>query len=394
MNKKTIKDLDIKGKRVLIRVDFNVPMDEKQNITDDTRIKAALPTIQYALDNGAKVILMSHLGRPKGKVVDTLRLKPVATRLSQLLGREVKMADDCIGEQIKAQAESLKEGEILLLENTRFHKQETDNDPEFAKQLASLADLYVSDAFGSVHRAHASTEGVTHYLPSAAGFLLEKEIEYLGKVTQSPEKPFVLILGGAKVSDKIGMITNMLDKVDAIIIGGGMAYTFLKTQGKSIGSSKLEADKLDLAKEILSKAKDAGVKIILPKDNVIADSFSAQAQNKLVGEEVPEGWMGLDVGPQTTDEFIEALKSAKTVVWNGPLGVCEWDAFSKASKKVAQFLSTSGATTVIGGGDTAAAVAKFNLSNRMSHISTGGGASLEFLEGKTLPGVAALEDKG
>jgi phosphoglycerate kinase len=393
MNKKTIKDIDIKGKRVLMRVDFNLPLDENQNIADDTRIRAALPTIQYALQQNARLILISHLGRPKGKRVDTLSLRPVALRLSELLGRDVDMAGDCIGPEVKQKADSLKQGGILLLENTRFHKEETDNDPGFAKELACLGEVYVSDAFGSVHRAHASTEGVTHYLPSVAGFLLEKEIEYLGKVTKSPEKPFVLILGGAKVSDKIGVITNMLDKVDAIIIGGGMAYTFLQAQGKNIGNSKLERDKTDLAKEILSQAQSQGVKIHLPKDNVIAVSFSADAQNKIIGEDIPEGWMALDVGPKTTDEFIQALKEAKTVVWNGPLGVCEWDAFSKASKRIAQFLSTSGATTIIGGGDTAAAVAKFGLSAKMSHVSTGGGASLEFLEGKTLPGIAVLQDR-
>ncbi len=393
MDKRTIRDIDIRGKRVLMRVDFNVPLDEHSKITDDTRIKAALPTIKFALEQNARLILLSHLGRPKGKVVENLRLKPVAWRLGELLGKDVKMADECIGPEIEAQANSLKEGEILLLENTRFHKEETDNDPDFAKALASLGEVYISDAFGSVHRAHASTEGVAHYLPSAAGFLLEKEIEYLGKVTANPDKPFALILGGAKVSDKIGVIDNLLKKVDVILIGGGMAYTFLKAQGKNIGSSKLEADKLGLAKEILSKAAASGVKILLPVDNIAADNFAASAQHKLVGEEVPEGWMGLDVGPKTVETFIAALKEAKTVVWNGPLGVCEWEPFSGASHKIAEFISSSGATTIIGGGDTAAAVANFNLSDKMSHVSTGGGASLEFLEGKTLPGIAALQDK-
>jgi 3-phosphoglycerate kinase len=393
MEKKTIKDIDIKGKKVLIRVDFNVPFDENQNITDDTRIQAALPTIKYALEQNAKVILMSHLGRPKGKVVASLSLKPVAARLSKLLDKKIEMASDCIGSQVKEAVDALKENSVLLLENTRFHKEETDNDPVFAKKLASLGEVYINDAFGSVHRAHASTEGIAHFLPAVAGFLLKKEIEYLGKVTQSPDKPFVLILGGAKVSDKIGVICNMLDKVDSIIIGGGMAYTFLKAQGKDIGSSKLEEDKIDLAKEILSQAESGGVKIILPKDNVVADSFSADAQNKIVGEQIPEGWMGLDVGPKTTDEFISALKDAKTVVWNGPLGVCEWEPFSKGSKKIAKFLSTLGAISVIGGGDTAAAMVKFGLSDKMSHVSTGGGASLEFLEGKALPGIAVLQDK-
>lgn len=391
--KKTIKDIDIKGKRVLMRVDFNVPLDENQKITDDTRIKAAIATIKYALEHNARLILMSHLGRPKGKVVDELRLRPVATRLGRLLGKEVKMADDCIGSKVKQEVDNLKEGEILLLENTRFHKEETDNDSNFARELASLGEVYVSDAFGSVHRAHASTEGVAHHLPAVAGFLLEKEIKFLGKVTQNPNKPFALILGGAKVSDKIGVITNLLDKVDVILIGGGMAYTFLKAQNKSIGSSKLETDKLDLAKEILSQAAQSDVEILLPTDNVIADSFSADARYKTVGEDIPEGWMGLDIGPESLENFISALAEAKTVVWNGPLGVCEWEPFSKASRKVAEFISSSDATTVIGGGDTAAAVAKFGLTEKMSHVSTGGGASLEFLEGKTLPGIAVLQDK-
>ncbi len=393
MNKKTIRDINIQGKKVLMRVDFNVPLDENSKITDDTRIKAALPTIKYALEQNARLILMSHLGRPKGKVVQGLRLKPVALRLGELLGKEVKTTNDCIGPQVKQAADTLKEGEISLLENTRFHKEETDNDPAFAKELASLSEVYVSDAFGSVHRAHATTVGVAHYLPSAAGFLLEKEIEFLDKVTKNPDKPFALILGGAKVSDKIGVINNLLNKVDIILVGGGMAYTFLKAQGKNIGSSKLEEDKLDLAKQVLSKAASSGVKILLPSDNVAADAFSATAQHKLVGEEIPDGWMGLDIGPKTTENFISALKEAKTIVWNGPLGVCEWEPFSKASHKIAEFLASSDATTVIGGGDTAAAVAKFGLSDKMSHVSTGGGASLEFLEGKALPGIAVLQDK-
>jgi phosphoglycerate kinase len=393
MNKKAIKDIDIRGKRVLLRVDFNVPMDEESKIADDTRIKAALPTIKYALEQDARLILASHLGRPKGKVVERLRLRPVAERLSELLGQKVMMADDCVGPEVRAQAEALQKKEVLLLENTRFHKEEEANDASFAKELAALGEVYVSDAFGSVHRAHASTEGVARYLPAVAGFLLEKEINFLGKVIENPDKPLALILGGAKVSDKIGVINNMLDKVDVILIGGGMAYTFLKAQGKSIGSSKLEADKLDLAKEILSRADSCGVRILLPCDNVIADAFSEAAHHKLVGEEIPADWLGLDVGPKTAQLFIEALTGVKTVVWNGPLGVCEWEAFSKGSLRVAEFLSTSSATTIIGGGDTAAAVVKFGLSQRMSHVSTGGGASLEFLEGKSLPGIAVLQDK-
>lgn len=393
MNKRTIKDIDIKGKKVLMRVDFNVPLDENQKITDDTRIKAATGTIKYALEQNARLILMSHLGRPKDKLDPKLSLKPVAKRLSELLSKEVKMLNDCVGREVKTQVEALKAGGVVLLENTRFHPEEEKNDSTFAKELASLGDVFVSDAFGSVHRAHASTEGVAHLLPAVAGFLLEKEIKFLGKVTQNPDKPFALILGGAKVSDKIGVITNLLEKVEVILIGGGMAYTFLKSQGKKIGASKLEQDKLDLAKEILSKAVSLGVKILLPVDNVIADAFSDDAQHKLVGEDIPEGWMGLDVGPKTTNNFIVALKTAKTVVWNGPLGVCEWEPFSQASRKVAEFISSSPATTIIGGGDTVAAVAKFGLSDKMSHVSTGGGASLEFLEGKTLPGIAVLPDK-
>ncbi|MCQ9208691.1 MAG: phosphoglycerate kinase [Omnitrophica bacterium] len=393
MNKKTIKDIDIRGKKILMRVDFNVPLNENQQITDDARIKASLPTIKYALENNARLILISHLGRPKGKKSPEFSLKPIAKCLGELLAQEVKMADDCIGEGVKQLVDSLQEKEVLLLENTRFHKQETDNDPTFAKELAALGEVYISDAFGSVHRAHASTEGVAHYLPAAAGFLLEKEIEFLGKVTSSPDKPFTLILGGAKVSDKIEVIMHLLNKVNAIIIGGGMAYTFLKAQGKEIGSSKLEEDKLDLAKKILSKAESHGVKILLPSDHIVADLFSADAQHKLAGEDIPKGWMGLDVGPETTENFITALEEAKTVFWNGPLGVCEWEPFARASRKVAEFLAASSATTVIGGGDTAAAVSRFGLSDKMSHVSTGGGASLEFLEGKTLPGIAVLNDK-
>jgi len=393
MNKKTIKDIDIRGKRVLMRVDFNVPLNGNLRITDDMRIRAALPTIKYALKHYAKLILISHLGRPKGKVVENLRLKPVALRLSELLGKKVEAPNDCIGPEVKAASDLLKKGEVALLENTRFHKEEEENEPAFAKELASLGEVYVSDAFGSVHRAHASTEGVAHYLPAVAGFLLEKEIEFLGRVIESPDKPFALILGGAKVSDKIGVINYLMQKVDIILIGGGMAYTFLKAQGKAIGSSKLEADKLDLAKEILSKSASCGVKILLPCDHLVADSFSATAQPKLVAEDIPDGWMGLDVGPKTAENFISALKGAKTVVWNGPLGVCEWEPFSQASRKVAEFISSSGATTVIGGGDTACAVAEFGLSDKMSHVSTGGGASLEFLEGKTLPGIAVLADR-
>ena len=393
MTKKTIKDVDIHGKKVLMRVDFNVPLNEDLEISDDTRIKAALPTIRYALQNNARLVLMSHLGRPKGKVVDSMRLRPVALRLSELLEKEVHMLNDCIGPEVKAAINLLKDGGISLLENTRFHKEEEANDLKFAEELACLGELFVSDAFGSVHRAHASTVGVAKYLPAVAGFLLEKEIEFLGKVIDNPAKPLALILGGAKVSDKIGVVNHLMDKADTILIGGGMAYTFLKAKGKQIGASKLEEDKLDLARNILSTAKDRGVNILLPSDNVIADAFSASAQHKMAGEEVPEGWMGLDVGPKTTENFISALREAKTIVWNGPLGVCEWEPFSQSSRKLAEFISSSGATSIIGGGDTAAAVSKFGLTDKMSHVSTGGGASLEFLEGKALPGIAVLQNK-
>ena len=393
MTKKTIRDVDIHGKKVLMRVDFNVPLNEDLEISDDTRIKAALPTIRYVLQNNARLVLMSHLGRPKGKVVDSMRLRPVALRLSELLEKEVHMLNDCIGPEVKAAINLLKDGGISLLENTRFHKEEEANDLKFAEELACLGELFVSDAFGSVHRAHASTVGVAKYLPAVAGFLLEKEIEFLGKVIDNPAKPLALILGGAKVSDKIGVVNHLMDKADTILIGGGMAYTFLKAKGKQIGASKLEEDKLDLARNILSTAKDRGVNILLPSDNVIADAFSASAQHKMAGEEVPEGWMGLDVGPKTTENFISALREAKTIVWNGPLGVCEWEPFSQSSRKLAEFISSSGATSIIGGGDTAAAVSKFGLTDKMSHVSTGGGASLEFLEGKALPGIAVLQNK-
>ncbi len=392
--KKTIKDVDLKGKRVLIRVDFNVPLDDKLNITDDIRIRAALPTIKYAIDNGAKVILMSHLGRPDGKVVDSMRLTPVAERLEKLLGRQVVKTDDCIGDAVKAAVDAMKPGDVVLLENLRFHAEEEKNDLAFAKELASLGDLFVNDAFGTAHRAHASTEGVTKYLPSVAGFLLEKEIQYLGSAVDDPRRPFVAILGGAKVKDKIKVIDNLLNKVDALLIGGGMAYTFLKAKGDSIGSSKLDKDGFETAKAALDKAAKKNVALVLPVDHVIADKFDANANSKIVDGNIPDGWMALDIGPKTIKLFEDKLKGSKTVIWNGPLGVFEMDKFAKGTSDIAKFLAgLKDCSTIIGGGDTAAAMKKFKLENKMTHISTGGGASLEYLEGTGLPGIDALQDK-
>jgi len=392
MAKLTIKDVTLKDKVILLRADFNVPQDASLNISDDTRIKATLPTIKYLLAQGAKrVILISHLGRPDGKIADKYSLKPVAERLGQLLGEPVRFVNDCVGQVAKQGVATAKE-RIILLENLRFHAQEEANDASFAKELASLADIFVNDAFGTAHRAHASTEGVTHFLKSAAGFLLSKEIEYLGNAVQNPDKPFMVILGGAKVSDKIGVIENLLPKCDAILIGGGMAYTFLKAQGKQIGSSKLEKDKLDLARTILEKAKSLDKDILLPIDHLVVDSIAADAKLEIVGENIPDGKIAVDVGPKTVSLFKSCLKKAKTIVWNGPLGIFEMDAFSKGTKEIAEFIATLKITTIIGGGDTAAAVAKFKLEDKMTHISTGGGASLEFLEGKILPGIAALSD--
>ncbi len=393
MNKKSIKDIALKGKKVIIRVDFNVPLDEKQGITDDRRIQAAIPTIKYALAQGAKkVILMSHLGRPKGKVVEEMRLFPAAQRLESLLKENVSSLKDCVGEAIK-KAIATGSPRIVLLENLRFHKEETDNDPEFAKALASLADIYVNDAFGSAHRAHASTEGITKYLPSVAGFLMEKELNYLGQVVSHPAKPLVVILGGAKVSDKIMLIENLLTKADSILIGGGMAYTFLKAQGISIGQSLLEADKIDFAKSILAKAKAAHVQIVISHDFVIVDDFGKPAHAK-ISDKIPDGWQGIDIGPKTRQQFKEILSKAKTVVWNGPVGVFEVEAYSKGTQEIAEYLAgLKGVTTIVGGGDSAAAVSKFGVADKMTHISTGGGASLELLEGKQLPGVVALNDK-
>ena len=393
MNKLTLRDIDLNHKTVLVRADFNVPQDEQLNITDDTRIKATLPTIKYLLQNGAKrVLLMSHLGRPDGKVVAKYSLKPVALRLQELLGEPVKFLNDCVGDNIKKKIDASKE-RIILLENLRFHAEEEANDANFTKQLATLAEVYVNDAFGTAHRAHASTEGIAHYLKAVAGFLIEKEIQYLGNALQNPQRPFTVILGGAKVSDKIGVIENLLPKCDAILIGGGMAYTFLKAEGKAIGNSKLEKDKLDLARNILDKARQLHKDILLPIDNLVVDNIAADAKTEIVGIDIPEAKISVDIGPETIKLFEDKLKSAKTIVWNGPLGIFEMDAFSKGTQEIAKFISGLKATTIIGGGDTAAAVAKFKLEDKMTHISTGGGASLEFLEGKTLPGIAALADK-
>ncbi len=391
--KKVITDVDVKGKRVLMRADFNVPLDENRKITDDSRIKAALPTIKYILDNGGKLIIMSHLGRPKGEALPEFSLTPVAERLSSLLKKTVKKLDDCVGEDVEEAVKEMKSGDVILLENLRFHKEETKNDPDFAKQLASLGEIFVNDAFGTCHRAHASTEGVTKYLPSVAGFLVKKEIEYFEKVTKNPEKPFCLLLGGAKVADKIPVIENMLDKVDYILIGGAMAYTFLKSRLKSIGSSKLEEEMIGTVDTIFKKASKKNVSIFLPKDHVVAKEINEKAKSKVVGEDIPDGWIGLDIGPKTIKSFEEILKESKTIVWNGPVGLFEMKQFSKGTSELAKFIARLDATTVIGGGDTAAAVNQLKLGDKMSHMSTGGGASLEYLEGKVLPGVAALNDK-
>jgi phosphoglycerate kinase len=392
MAKLTLKDIDLKNKTVLVRADFNVPQDANLKITDDTRIRSTLPTLKYILEQGAKkLVIISHLGRPDGKVVAKYSLKLVAARLKELLGQEVLFLNDCVGENIKQEIDRSK-ARVILLENLRFHAEEEANDASFAKSLASLADIFVNDAFGTAHRGHASTEGVTHFLKSASGFLLEKEIKYIGGAVSNPAKPFMVILGGAKVSDKIGMIENLLPKADAIIIGGGMAYTFLKAQGQEIGNSKLEKDKLDLAKSILSQAQDLKKEILLPIDHLVVDNIDANSKGQVV-DQIPEGKIAVDIGPKTIKLFEEKLKSAKTIVWNGPLGIFEMDAFSKGTQEVANFIANLKTTSIIGGGDTAAAIAKFNLEDKMSHISTGGGASLEFLEGKTLPGIAALTEK-
>lgn len=394
MSKKTVKDIDLKGKKVLVRCDFNVPMDENQNITDNTRIVAALPTIQYLLENDCAIILSSHLGRPKGEFKLEYSLKPVATELAKLLGKEVIMANDVVGEDAKTKAKNLQNGQIMLIENVRFHKEETDNDKEFAKQLASMAEIYVNDAFGSAHRAHASTEGVAEFLPAVSGFLIEKELKFLGNAITNPERPFVAILGGAKVSDKIGVIDSLLEKVDTLIIGGGMAYTFFKAQGYEVGNSICELDKLELATNLMKKAEEKGVKLMLPVDTKVGKEFKVDTESKTVKyNEIPAEWEGFDIGEETIKLFIEELKNAKTVVWNGPLGLFEFDQFAIGTNEIAKALANLDCTTIIGGGDSAAAVKKAGLEDKMTHISTGGGASLEFLEGKKLPGIECLQDK-
>lgn len=393
LNKKTIEDIAVSGKRILVRCDFNVPLKDGV-ITNDKRIVAALPTIRYLLGQNARVILCSHLGRPKGEVKPEFSLAPVAKRLSELLGKPVVMAADVVGEDAGAKAAALKDGEVLLLENVRFEPGETKNDPALAKAFASLADIYVNDAFGSAHRAHASTAGVADYLPAVCGYLIQKEIAFMGGALESPKRPLVAILGGAKVSDKIGVIENLLGKVDTLIVGGGMAYTFMKYQGRSIGNSLLEEDKVELAGKTLEDAKAAGVQFLLPVDNVIGDKFDENCNTKIVnGEGIPDGWMGLDIGPASQKLFAEAIKGAGTIIWNGPMGVFEMDKFAVGTNTVAKAVAESGAVSIIGGGDSVAAVTKLGYADKMSHISTGGGASLEFLEGKELPGIACLNDK-
>lgn len=393
LNKKTVEDLNVQGKKVLVRCDFNVKM-ENGVITSDKRIVASLPTIKYLITNGAKVILCSHLGRPKGEVVPEFSLAPVAARLSELLGQEVKMAKDVVGESAQALARDLKDGEVLLLENVRYEKGETKNDPELSKKFADLAELYVNDAFGSAHRAHSSTTGVADYLPAACGYLIQKEIEFIGGALENPKRPLVAILGGAKVSDKIGVITNLIDKCDTLIIGGGMAYTFMKSLGYEIGTSLLEADKVELAAEMMKKAEEKGVKFLIPVDNKVGKEYAADTEAMVVdSNKIPEGWMGLDIGPKTQAMFAEAVKDAGTVIWNGPMGVSEWANFASGTVAVATAIAESGAISIIGGGDSAAAIQKLGFADKMSHISTGGGASLEYLEGKELPGIAALNEK-
>ncbi len=393
LNKKTVEDIQVSGKRVLVRCDFNVPLKDGV-ITSDKRIVSSLPTIKYLLDNNAKVILCSHLGRPKGEVVPEFSLAPVAARLSELLGKEVKMATDVVGESAQALAASLNDGDVMLLENVRYEKGETKNDPELSKAFASLADIFVNDAFGSAHRAHSSTTGVADYIPAVCGYLIQKEISFIGGALENPQRPFVAILGGAKVSDKIGVITNLLDKVDTLIVGGGMAYTFMKYLGHNIGTSLLEADKVELAGEMMAKAKEKGVNFLIPVDNKVGKEYDPNTEAMIVdSDDIPEGWMGLDIGPKTQEIFANAIKGAGTVIWNGPMGVSEWENFAAGTVAVANAVAESGSISIIGGGDSAAAVQKLGFADKMSHISTGGGASLEYMEGKELPGIAALNEK-
>ncbi|MGZ0051870.1 phosphoglycerate kinase [Brevibacillus gelatini] len=392
MNKKSIRDVELAGKRVFCRVDFNVPMQDG-TITDDTRIRAAVPTIRFLMEKGAKVILASHFGRPKGQVVEEMRLTPVASHLSALLDKEVRKLDDSIGAEVEAAVASMENGDVILLENVRFHAGEEKNDPELAKSFAALADLFVNDAFGAAHRAHASTAGIAQYIPAVAGLLMEKEIRFLGGALSKPERPFTAIVGGAKVKDKIAVIENLLTKVDHLIIGGGMANTFLKAQGYGIGASLCEDDKLDLARTLMEQAKERGVELLMPVDVVVADRFAADAEKKVVSiDAIPEGWMALDIGPKTVEQYRSVIVDSKTVVWNGPMGVFEMDAFAEGTIGVAKAMAACAGTTIIGGGDSVAAVEKAGVAEQMTHISTGGGASLEFMEGKELPGVAVLAD--
>ncbi len=395
MRKKTVRDVDVAGKRVLVRVDFNVPLDKTTRaVLDDTRIRAALPTIQYLRERNARVIVCSHLGRPDGQVKEELRLAPVAQRLSELLGAPVKTAPDCVGPDVEAAVAALAPGEVLLLENLRFHPEEEANDPEFARKLAALADVFVNDAFGAAHRAHASTAGVAAYLPAVAGFLMEKEIDYLDRVVTHPERPVAAIIGGAKISSKIGVLRHLLSKVDVILIGGGMASTFLKAQGLEVGDSLVEDDQLDTARQIVSEAAERGVRLLLPVDVVVADAFDAGANHRVVSvNDVEPGWRIMDIGPETVRGYAEVLQGMRTIVWNGPMGVAEWEAFAGGSLGIARAVAESGATTIVGGGETVALVEQSGLAGRFSHVSTGGGASLEFLEGRELPGVAALLDR-
>ncbi|RSK24227.1 phosphoglycerate kinase [Bhargavaea beijingensis] len=393
IRKKSINDLDVTGKRVFVRVDFNVPLDGG-HITDDTRIRAALPTIEKLAGSGAKVILASHLGRPKGQVNEDMRLAPAGKRLSELLGKDVRILPESTGDTVKEAVASMQDGDVVLLENVRFHEGEEKNEPELAKQFAELADLYVNDAFGAAHRAHASTAGIAEHLPAASGLLMEKELDVLGKALAEPERPFTAIIGGAKVKDKIGVIDHLLDKVDHLLLGGGLSYTFTKAQGHDVGNSLVEEDKIGLAKSFIRKAEEKGVKLHIPTDAVVASEFKADAETKIVRtDSIPEGWMGLDIGPETAAEYADVIRLSKTILWNGPMGVFEMEAFAEGTKTVAQAVAETEGYTIIGGGDSAAAVEKFGLADRMDHISTGGGASLEFMEGKELPGVSALDDK-